>query len=61
MHEVLVGPDGGVRELLTLRSPCAELDRVVRRSLRRWTYEPARRGNEPIAACLAVSTQIHPR
>jgi hypothetical protein len=61
LHEVLVGPDGAVRELFTLRSPCAEFDRVVRRSLRRWTYEPARRGNEPVAACVAVSTRLHPR
>jgi hypothetical protein len=61
LHEVLVGPDGRVREVFTLRSACAELDRVVRRSLRRWAYTPAQRGNEPLAACVAVSTLVHPR
>jgi iron complex outermembrane recepter protein len=61
LHEILVGPDGAVRELFTLGSPCAEFDRVVRRSLRRWSYEPPRRGNEPVAVCVAVSTLVDPR
>jgi len=52
VHALLIGPDGLVSEAFTRRAPCRELERTARRSLRRWTFEPARRGNEPVAACL---------
>jgi TonB family protein len=56
MHDVLIDPRGQVRDVFTRRAPCREFDRVARRSLRRWTFEPARRGNEPVAACVRVTT-----
>jgi hypothetical protein len=60
-HELLLDDHGQVREVFTLRSPCAEFDRAVRRSLRRWTYQPARRAGASVATCITVSTIVHPR
>lgn len=60
-HDLLIDESGGVRELFTRRSPCGEFDRAVRLSLRRWTYQPALRAGQPVAACVVVSTTIHPR
>jgi len=61
VHDLLIGPDGHVSEVFTRRSPCRELERRARHSLRRWTFEPARRGTESAAACLTVTTRFERR
>jgi hypothetical protein len=61
VHDLLIAPDGQVREAFTRRAPCRELERTARRSLLRWVFEPARRGSEPVAACLTMTTRFERR
>jgi hypothetical protein len=64
MHEVLVGPDGTVQEVWSVRQPTFEpafpaFSEAIVVALKTWEYEPHHTGGEAVAACILVKTNIH--
>jgi protein TonB len=56
---VRVLPDGSVAEVLVDRSAGhADLDTAAVDAVRRWRFEPARRGGEPVAVWILVPVRF---
>lgn len=60
-HEVLVGASGKVEQVWTLKSPCAEIDRVVVAAIKQWQYEPLVVDGTAVSYCATVTVNVHLR
>ena len=64
LGEALVGTDGTVRQVWTLRSPqfepaWPEFDEVVAANLRQWAYEPMVIDGTPTPVCMVIAVTIN--
>jgi hypothetical protein len=57
--DVLLGPDGGVRQLVEVQSPAKSLSRAAETSLRKGGFEASRVGKYPIWSWLRVTTAFN--
>ena len=53
--EVVVGTDGRVRDVETLRSPDDRLSRAATEAVRQWEYEVTQLNGEPVAVRFTVT------
>jgi TonB family protein len=56
---VLVGADGRASEVKVTQSAGEELDRAAVEAVRQWTFEPAKRGDRPVASRVRVPVHFH--
>jgi hypothetical protein len=61
IHEFLVGPDGKVRQVWAVRTPCREIDEAVKKAIRGWEYDPTTVNGGPVPVCVTVQTIIELR
>jgi hypothetical protein len=64
VHEVLIGPDGKVKSVWSVREPRFEpafpaFTQAIVAALETWEYEPHRVGGKAAPVCMVVSTNIH--
>lgn len=64
LGEALIGEDGKVREVWTLRHvhfdpPWPEFEAAIAAAIRDWTYEPVVVDGKAVPVCLTVSTNIN--
>jgi hypothetical protein len=58
LHEFLIGPDGKVDQVWTVRASCREIDKVIVTAIREWEYEPKEVEGKPIPVCVTVQTIV---
>ncbi len=58
-HEALIGGSGKVEKVWTLKSPCAEIDKVVVAAIRQWEYEPLLVDGKAVSYCSTVTINVH--
>ncbi len=56
--EVVVGPDGGVRDVRVMRRLGAGLDERAIEAVRQWRFSPARRLGTPVAVIVEVAVEF---
>ena len=56
--EIVVGPDGGVRDMQVLRRLAAGLDEQAVEAVRQWRFSPARRLGTPVAVIVEVAVEF---
>ena len=56
--EIVVGPDGGVRDVKVLRRLGAGLDEQAVEAVRQWRFSPARRLGTPVAVIVEVAVEF---
>ena len=56
--EIVVGPDGGVRDVNVLRPLGAGLDEQAIDAVRQWRFSPARRLGTPVAVVVEVAVEF---
>jgi TonB family protein len=56
--EVVVGPDGGVRDVRVVRRLGAGLDERAVEAVRQWRFSPARRLGIPVAVIVEVAVEF---
>ena len=57
---VFVGPDGKVTDIVVQESAGhPDLDEAAAAAVRRWRFEPARRGTDPVAMWVLLPVEFH--
>lgn len=64
IHEMLIGPDGAVHAVWTVREPALTppfppFGEAIVTALRQWRYEPHRVSGRAVPVCLMMTTTIH--
>jgi hypothetical protein len=58
VHEVLIAPTGKVERVFTLKSPCAEFDRLVTSAIAQWEFTPTKVAGKAVPACVTMTTLV---
>jgi hypothetical protein len=57
-HEFLIGLDGKVARVWTVRASCREIDEIIAAAIRGWQYEPTAVKGAPVPVCGMAQTIV---